>query len=124
MSLAAIDSLGFGAANSVGTREQFGPVVIDRVAREVRVRGSLVTLTPKEFSLLAHLASHAGRLLTRHQLVQEVWGERYTGGPRTVDIHISRLRRKLGRDLPLDTLRRVGYRFSIGRDQSSAQVEK
>jgi DNA-binding response OmpR family regulator len=49
--------------------------------------------------------------VTRAQIVRDVWGDGYEGGPRTVDIHISRLRRKLGLDLPLDTLRRAGYRF-------------
>jgi DNA-binding response OmpR family regulator len=125
MSVAAIDSLSYPAANGLGAREQFGSIVIDRALREVRLRGLPVTLTPKEFSLLSYFASHAGRLLTRHQLVHEVWGERYTGGPRTVDIHISRLRRKLGTDLPLDTLRRVGYRFGGGRHQQlSAEAKK
>jgi DNA-binding response OmpR family regulator len=116
MSIAALDARDFGIAGGAEGRQQFGPLVIDRRAREVTVSGVLVTLTPKEFRLLAHFAAHAGRLLTRHQLVHEVWGERYRGGPRTVDIHVSRLRRKLGRDLPLDTLRRVGYRFGARHD--------
>jgi DNA-binding response OmpR family regulator len=94
-----------------GLELQFGRVVLDRYAHTVSVDGRPVPLTPREFSLLVYLTGHVGRLLTRGQLVHEVWGERYSGGPRTVDIHVSRLRRKLGTDLPLDTVRRLGYRF-------------
>ena len=86
-------------------------LVIDKDARAVSIHGRSVTLTPQEFSLLVYFVEHTGRLLTRPQLVHEVWGRHYGGGPRTVDIHVSRLRRKLGASLPLDTLRSIGYRF-------------
>ncbi|MES1187292.1 MAG: winged helix-turn-helix domain-containing protein [Myxococcales bacterium] len=87
------------------------PIELDQRARTVSVDGRLIPLTPREYSLLSFFHEHAGRLLTRQHLVREVWGERYGGGPRTVDIHVSRLRRKLGPGLPLTTLRRMGYRF-------------
>lgn len=90
---------------------QFGAIEIHRDSHVVRVGGSPVTLTAREFKLLDYLAERAGHLLTRAQLVSEVWGPSYAGGQRTVDIHVSRLRRKLGRDLPLVTLRRAGYRL-------------
>jgi len=70
-----------------------------------------VTLTAKEFSLLAFLAGHRGRVFTREALLARVWGARYDGGPRTVDIHVRRLRAKLGAALPLETLRGSGYKL-------------
>jgi len=106
MSLPAIDSGPTSAASA-----RFGAIIVDNLAREVSVDGRPVRLTPRELALLEYFIERTGRLLTREQIVQEVWGAHYSGGPRTVDIHISRLRRKLGLDLPLDTLRRAGYRF-------------
>lgn len=106
MSLAAIDTR--TASDSDLT---FGGIVVDKLARQVSVDGQPVRLTPRELALLEYFIERVGRLLTREQIVNEVWGEHYRGGPRTVDIHISRLRHKLGLDLPLDTLRRAGYRF-------------
>jgi DNA-binding response OmpR family regulator len=107
-------------SNSIGAERlrSFDRIVINELAREVSVDGSLIALTPREFSLLSYLAARTGRLLTRRQIVEEVWGEHYSGGPRTVDIHISRLRRKLGAALPLDTLRRVGYRYGSNVEPS------
>ena len=70
-----------------------------------------MTLTAKEFSLLAFLAGHRGRVFTREALLARVWGARYDGGPRTVDIHVRRLRAKLGAALPLETLRGSGYKL-------------
>lgn len=106
MSLPALDSQATSAA-----RASFGAIVVDDLAREVSVDGRPVRLTPRELALLEYFIERTGRLLTRAQILQEVWGEHYRGGPRTVDIHISRLRRKLGLGFPLDTLRRAGYRF-------------
>lgn len=90
---------------------RFGSISIDRAAYAVTVAGSPVSLTARELSLLLYLSGRTGRLLTRTELVSEVWGPAYEGGSRTVDIHVSRLRRKLGQELPLVTLRRVGYRL-------------
>ncbi len=96
-----------------------GEIVIDKHARAVSVDGRPVTLTPLEFSLLAYFIDHAGHPLTRSELLRDVWGEYYNGGPRTLDIHVSRLRRKLGPDLQLDTLRRLGYRFGSRRQHET-----
>ena len=79
----------------------------------VRLRGRVLDLTYKEFELLKHLAQHPGRVFTRSQLLQEVWGYDYFGGTRTVDVHVRRLRAKLGTDYEvlIGTVRNVGYRF-------------
>jgi DNA-binding response OmpR family regulator len=88
-----------------------GAIVFDERAHAVSIDGRYVVLTPREYLLLAYFVDHWGSLLTRRQLLHEVWGLRYQGGPRTVDIHVSRLRRKLGPTLVLDTLRGFGYRY-------------
>jgi hypothetical protein len=92
-------------------RLKLGSIVIDRAAHEVTLDGRRVTLTAKEFSLLAFLAQNRGRVYTREQLLGRVWGTRYEGGARTVDIHVRRLRAKLGDALPLETLRGAGYKL-------------
>src|SRR6478735_8077695 len=71
---------------------------IDESTYSVRLRGRLLDLTYKEFELLKYLAQHPGRVFTRSQLLQEVWGYDYFGGTRTVDVHVRRLRAKLGTD--------------------------
>ena len=90
-----------------------GALVIDEVTYSVRLRGRLLDLTYKEFELLKYLAQHPGRVFTRSQLLQEVWGYDYFGGTRTVDVHVRRLRAKLGTDYEvlIGTVRNVGYRF-------------
>jgi DNA-binding response OmpR family regulator len=90
-------------------RIKVGRVVIDRAAREVTVDGQAAQLTAKEYALVAFLAQHRGRVHTREALLARVWGPSYDGGPRTVDIHVRRLRAKLGEALPLETLRGAGY---------------
>lgn len=92
-------------------RLKIGPLVVDRAAHEVLVEGRRVELTAKEFALLAFLAAHRGRVHTRETLLARVWGSRYEGGARTVDIHVRRLRAKLGDALPLETLRGAGYKL-------------
>jgi DNA-binding response OmpR family regulator len=92
-------------------RLKVGAIVIDRAAHEVTVDGRRVVLTAKEFSLLAFLAANRGRLFAREALLARVWGARYEGGARTVDIHVRRLRAKLGDTLPLETLRGAGYKL-------------
>ncbi|MBO3175885.1 winged helix-turn-helix domain-containing protein, partial [Dermatophilus congolensis] len=83
-------------------------------AYTARLAGDLLDLTYKEFELLKHLANHPGRAFTRAQLLQEVWGYDYFGGTRTVDVHIRRLRAKLGHEHEelIATVRNVGYRFN------------
>ena len=90
-----------------------GDVVIDETSYSARVRGRALDLTYKEFELLKYLAQHPGRVFTRAQLLQEVWGYDYYGGTRTVDVHVRRLRAKLGPEFEhqIGTVRNVGYRF-------------
>ena len=91
-----------------------GALTIDEGTYTVRLRGKALDLTYKEFELLKYLAQHPGRVFTRAQLLQEVWGYDYFGGTRTVDVHIRRLRAKLGSEHEslIGTVRNVGYRFS------------
>ena len=90
-----------------------GDVVIDESSYSAKVRGRSLDLTYKEFELLKYLAQHPGRVFTRAQLLQEVWGYDYYGGTRTVDVHVRRLRAKLGPEFEqqIGTVRNVGYRF-------------
>ncbi len=95
------------------TRISAGDLTIDEDAYSARIRNRILDLTYKEFELLKHLAQHPGRVFTRAQLLQEVWGYDYFGGTRTVDVHVRRLRAKLGPDNEslIGTVRNVGYRF-------------
>jgi two-component system, OmpR family, response regulator len=86
-------------------------LVLDRTRREVTRRGDAVALAGKEFELLEHLVSNTGRALSRRQLLEAVWDPGFVGSDRTVDVHISHLRRKLGDDLPLATVYGLGYRL-------------
>ena len=90
-----------------------GDLVIDPSGYTVKVRGEPIDLTYKEFELLKCLGAHPGRVFTRAQLLQEVWGYDYYGGTRTVDVHVRRLRAKLGpeHEQLIGTVRNVGYRF-------------
>lgn len=92
-------------------RLKLGELVIDRSAREVRAHGKAVTLTAKEYALLVFLCENRGRVKSRDQLLARVWGASYEGGPRTVDIHVRRLRAKLGSAFALETLRGAGYKL-------------
>jgi DNA-binding winged helix-turn-helix (wHTH) protein len=92
-------------------RYKVGSIVVDKVGHEVVVDGRTVQLTAKEFALLAYLCERRGKVLSRDHLLARVWGNRYEGGPRTVDIHVRRLRAKLGEALPLETLRGSGYKL-------------
>ncbi|MFI6056870.1 winged helix-turn-helix domain-containing protein [Streptomyces sp. NPDC051286] len=91
-----------------------GPVRIDRAQRTATVDGSTLDLTFLEFELLAHLVAHPHRVHTRDQLVTTVWGYGHVGDGRTVDVHIARLRRKLGAEhrRSIQTVRRVGYKYA------------
>jgi DNA-binding response OmpR family regulator len=88
-----------------------GDVEVDLRRREVRQRGEAVSLTTREFDLLAFLANNLGLALSRQQLLDGVWGTDWYGDERTVDVHVAQLRKKLGSDLPLATVWGVGYRF-------------
>jgi len=102
-----------------------GALVIDEATYSVRLRGRLLDLTYKEFELLKYLAQHPGRVFTRSQLLQEVWGYDYFGGTRTVDVHVRRLRAKLGTDYEvlIGTVRNVGYRFVPEVADSFSELE-
>jgi DNA-binding response OmpR family regulator len=88
-----------------------GDVEVDLRRREVRQREETVSLTTREFDLLAFLANNIGLALSRQQLLDGVWGTDWYGDERTVDVHVAQLRKKLGSDLPLATVWGVGYRF-------------
>ncbi|MDT9688060.1 winged helix-turn-helix domain-containing protein [Streptomyces sp. P9(2023)] len=91
-----------------------GPVAIDSVRRVARVDGVEMDLTYLEFELLAHLVAHPHRVHSRDQLVTTVWGYGHVGDGRTVDVHVARLRRKLGAEhrRTIQTVRRVGYKYT------------
>lgn len=84
---------------------------IDASRREVRLGERPVTLTAREFDLLLFMSRHRGFVLSRQQLLDGAWGPTWYGDARTVDVHVAQLRRKLGDELPLSTVRGVGYRL-------------
>ncbi|MGH3384631.1 MAG: winged helix-turn-helix transcriptional regulator [Nocardioidaceae bacterium] len=92
-----------------------GNVLVDEGTYVAKVGGRALDLTFKEFELLKFLAQHPGRVFNRQQLLQEVWGYDYFGGTRTVDVHVRRLRAKLGpeHEALIGTVRNVGYRFVL-----------
>ncbi|OGF98399.1 MAG: hypothetical protein A2Z86_09150 [Candidatus Glassbacteria bacterium GWA2_58_10] len=93
---------------------QAGSLSINLSIYEVTVEGALVELTFKEYELLCYLVTHRRRVHTRRELLSRVWGEDYYGGPRTVDVHIRRIRSKIetGGRAYIQTVRGVGYRFT------------
>jgi DNA-binding response OmpR family regulator len=97
-----------------------GELVIDEHSYSAKLRGRPLDLTYKEFELLKYLAQHPGRVFSRAQLLQEIWGYDYFGGTRTVDVHVRRLRAKLGteHEALIGTVRNVGYKL----DQSVADA--
>ena len=101
-----------------------GDLVVDPVSYQVRLRGRPLDLTYKEFELLRFLAARPGRVSTRAQLLQEVWGYDFFGGTRTVDVHVRRLRAKLGpeHESMIATVRGVGYKL-LPADQARAERE-
>src|SRR5439155_10089512 len=111
-----------GRADDVPDEIRSGDVTIDEATYTARVRGRVLDLTFKEFELIKFLAQHPGRVFTRAQLLQEVWGYDYYGGTRTVDVHVRRLRAKLGpeHESTIGTVRNVGYRFVTPDQRSSA----
>jgi len=122
-------AVGRFAAGNVGDEEQVGEirrgdVTIDEATYTARVRGRVLDLTYKEFELLKFLAQHPGRVFSRAQLLQEVWGYDYYGGTRTVDVHVRRLRAKLGSDHEtlIGTVRNVGYRFVLPKEPRESET--
>jgi DNA-binding response OmpR family regulator len=100
-----------------------GELIIDTNGYTASLSGQPIDLAYKEFELLKYLVQHPGRVFTRAQLLQEVWGYDYYGGTRTVDVHIRRLRAKLGSEYEhlIGTVRNVGYRFDPPEDDASKQ---
>jgi DNA-binding response OmpR family regulator len=112
-------SAGRAAKGQSSSKIQASGVVIDEASYSAKVRGRPLDLTFKEFELLRFFATHPSRVFTREQLLSEVWGYDYFGGTRTVDVHVRRLRAKLG-DLEslIGTVRNVGYRFNVYDDEA------
>lgn len=112
------------ATNPNGQEIRSGDVVIDERTYTAKLKGRVLDLTFKEFELLKYLAQHPGRVFTRSQLLQEIWGYDYFGGTRTVDVHIRRLRSKLGPEFEaiIGTVRNVGYRFTTANDSATADL--
>jgi DNA-binding response OmpR family regulator len=96
------------AASSIS----YGSIIMDSDQHVVSSDGRAVTLTAKEFLLLEYLLQHRGRVLSRDVLLNDVWGYRYTGGTRTVDVHVRRLREKLPLlTAALVTVKQFGYKL-------------
>jgi DNA-binding response OmpR family regulator len=92
---------------------RYGPLVIDADRHRVLLDGADVRLTAKEFLLLQYLVQHRGRVLSRDLLLTDVWGYQYTGGTRTVDVHVRRLREKLPvLAQAIETVKQFGYRLA------------
>jgi DNA-binding response OmpR family regulator len=100
------------AGTGEGSAVRLGPIALDVDSYQVTAQGYPLDLTYKEFELLRYLAERPGRVFTRPALLREVWGYDFYGGTRTVDVHIRRLRAKLGPELEqlIETVRGVGYR--------------
>jgi two-component system, OmpR family, alkaline phosphatase synthesis response regulator PhoP len=108
---AALRRLQAGPHSPEGSaRLVFRQVIIDPSARLVTVEGTIVELTAMEFDLLLALAENRGRVLSREQLLEKVWGTDFYGDTRVVDVHLGHVRQKLGREV-IATVRGVGYRF-------------
>ncbi|GGO29187.1 transcriptional regulatory protein GlnR [Microbispora rosea subsp. aerata] len=121
----AAGRLSMAAAEEVPDEIRSGDLTIDEATYTARLRGRALDLTFKEFELLKYLAQHPGRVFTRAQLLQEVWGYDYFGGTRTVDVHVRRLRAKLGAEYEalIGTVRNVGYRFVPDRGEQQNESE-
>src|SRR5215467_14477162 len=105
-----------GTSTSVDSATiRVGELTIDPDTYAARLKGRPLDLTYKEFELLKFLAQHPGRVFTRDQMLREVWGYDYFGGTRTVDVHVRRLRAKLGSEYEamIGTVRQVGYKFVV-----------
>jgi DNA-binding response OmpR family regulator len=112
------------AAKDEGPREpiHIGDLDVDLAARRVRLHGDELDLSRKEFDLLAELARHAGRVVTREDLMSRVWDENWFGSTKTLDVHIGWLRKKLGDDPAaprwIETVRGVGFRFAAPGEEA------
>jgi len=99
---------------------RYGAITIDPDRHAVTIEGEEVRLTAKEFLLLQYLVQHRGRVLSRDLLLTDVWGYQYTGGTRTVDVHIRRLREKLPLlGVAIETIKQFGYKLADRPDEPS-----
>ena len=100
-------------SSSPSTVARYGPIALDSERHTVTMNGTAVALTAKEFLLLDYLIKHRGKVLSRDALLTDVWGYRYTGGTRTVDVHVRRLREKLPwLTNALVTIKQFGYKLA------------
>lgn len=101
---------------------RLGDLVIDETTYVAKLKGRTLDLAYKEFELLKYLAHHAGRVYSRSHLVHEVWGYDFFGGTRTVDVHVRRLRAKLGPEYEglICTVRNVGYKAVVPHSSSTS----
>ncbi|MEM7272937.1 MAG: response regulator transcription factor [Actinomycetota bacterium] len=100
-----------GRAEVTPTAADFGALSIDLTRHQVLLDGTEVPLATQEWALLDALVGNRGMVLSRQQLLDLAWGPDWIGDPRTVDVHVRQLRKKLGDELPLATVRGVGYRL-------------
>src|SRR4029453_17256011 len=115
-----------GSGHAAGTSVAYGNIKVDTERHTIEANGQPVTLTAKEFLLLHYLLHHRGRVLSRDVLLTDVWGYKYTGGTRTVDVHVRRLREQLP---PLAdalvTVKQFGYKLvedsAVDRRQSTVE---
>jgi DNA-binding response OmpR family regulator len=99
------------ARPTAGGRLEVGALAVDTLAREATLEGRRLTLTRREFDLLAFLATQPGRVHSREELLRKVWGYDYLGETRTVDVHVRRLRQKLGDARHIETVMGAGYKL-------------
>ncbi|GAA1852000.1 winged helix-turn-helix domain-containing protein [Microbacterium koreense] len=117
--------IGRQSVEQASTRVQTSGITIDEASYSAKVHGKPLDLTYKEFQLLHFFATHPSRVFTREQLLSEVWGYDYFGGTRTVDVHVRRLRAKLGElEQLIGTVRNVGYRFNVYDDEQVAAARE
>lgn len=118
--LARVDRLLGRQSAAAGTTLRFGALQVDLEGHAALIDGETLPLAPQEFALLRHLVLHAGRVQSRDELLRRVWGADYDGGERTVDIHIRRLRAKLGAPVAayIQTVRQVGYKWQSAAIQA------
>lgn len=95
-------------------RLDLGPLVVDLRSHEVTVDDEVVELTPKEFDLLAYLAADPGAALTRRSILEDVWDVNWYGSPKTLDVHVASLRKKLGHPEWIQAVRGVGFKLVVG----------
>lgn len=113
--IGAVSRRALPSTPAAGALQELGPLRIDREGHRVRVAGSEIELTPKEYELLAMLTERPGAVRTREDIIDQVWDPHWFGPTKTLDVHVSALRRKLGHPEWISTIRGVGYRFEDPR---------